>query len=109
MTLQACPTGSVAAPAATVWWLLAEPERLDLWWDARVERAEPEGPLSAGQKLYGSSRALARRFPLAWDIEEVNAGAGVLRMLVHMPFGIRNHVTLRVTPMGERQSRLSFG
>jgi hypothetical protein len=109
MTVQACPMGAVAAPAATVWWLLAEPERLDLWWDAHIERAEPEGPLSAGQKLHGSSRAFARRFPLTWDIEEVDEAKGLLRMLVRMPFGIVNHVTLKVLPLDERRSRLSFG
>jgi hypothetical protein len=88
---------------------LCEPKRLDLWWDARVERAEPEGPLVAGQTLRGSSRAFAHNFPLLWNIEEVDAANGRLRMTVHLPFGILNHVTLKVAPLDERTSRLSFG
>lgn len=109
MAVQACPTGEVAAPAAAVWWFLSHPKHLDAWWNACVERADPDGPLASGQQLQGSSRAFMHTFRLSWDVEEVDAARGLLRMTVHLPAGLVNHVTVKVSPVDARTSRLSFG
>jgi len=91
MAVHACPTGEVAADADTVWSLLYDPRRMDLWWDARVEHVEPEGPMAPGQRITAD---VARRR---------------VRILAHLPFGVTDDATFTVTPLGERTSRLSFG
>jgi uncharacterized protein YndB with AHSA1/START domain len=109
MPVSACPVGEVAAPAETVWSFLAEPRRLDLWWDARVERADPDGPMAAGQHIAAVTRAFGRTFQLSFDVVEVDAAKRRLRITAHLPLGITDHATLTVTPLGAASSRLSFG
>ncbi len=105
--LSVCPSGVVNAPVAAVWSFLSEPRRFDLWWDAKVDRVEPEGPMAAGQRIFASTRELGRRFALIFDVEEVTPNR--LRLRAQMPFGIVDHVTLTVAPLDERTSRLTFG
>jgi hypothetical protein len=109
MPVRACPIGEVAASADTVWSLLAEPRHLDLWWDARVERSDPEGPLTPGQRIQASTQAIGRRVRVWFDVEEVDAANRRLRLTAYLPLGIVDHATLTVAPLGTRRSRLSFG
>jgi hypothetical protein len=109
MPLRACPTGEVAASAETVWSFLAEPRRLDLWWDARVQKAEPDGPLAPGQRLYATTRALGHTFRLCFDVKGVDARRRQLCLAVHLPLGIINHATLTAQEIDGRSCRLSFG
>jgi hypothetical protein len=52
---------------------------------------------------------LRPRLPLSWDIEEEDAAHRRLRMTVHLPFGVVNHVTLKVASANvsasERQTK----
>ena len=109
MAVSACPIGTVAAAADTVWSFLAAPERLDLWWDARVERVEPPGPMAAGQRIDASSRAFGHRFRVWFTVDAVDAASRRLQLTAHLPFGIVDQATLSVTPIDATASRLSFG
>jgi hypothetical protein len=109
MAVSVCPIGTVAASADTVWSFLAEPERLDLWWDAHVERVDPPGPMAAGQRIDASTRALGRRFRVWFSVDAVDATSRRLQLTAHLPLSIVDHATLSVTPIDATASRLSFG
>src|SRR5579859_7147258 len=106
MSVSACPIGEVAAPADRVWSFLSEPRRLDLWWDARVVRAEPDGPMAAGQHIEATARGLGRTFVISFDVVEVDVAQRRLRITAHLPLGITDHATLTVTPLDGKRSRL---
>jgi carbon monoxide dehydrogenase subunit G len=107
--VHACPIGEVAADADTVWSFLHDPRRMDLWWDARVERVEPEGPMTPGQRITATTRELGHTFHLTFDVKEVDVARRRVRILAHLPFGVTDDATFTVTPLGEGTSRLSFG
>jgi uncharacterized protein YndB with AHSA1/START domain len=109
MAVHACPTGGVAASADTVWSFLADPRRMDLWWDARVESVEPEGPMAPGQRITATTRELGCTFHLSFEVKEVDAAKRRVRLLAHLPFGVTDDATFTVTPLGDTTSRLSFG
>ena len=103
--IRACPTDVVHAAADAAWALLRDPRALDAWWDARLVRATPEGPLSAGQHLEASASGLAVRF----DVLEVDEAARQLRMHVELPLGIADEVTITVVPIDAGRCRVSYG
>lgn len=96
MGLSVCPAATVAAPAETVWELLAGAARWDNWIDGRVERAEP-GPLAPGQTVAVLASAFGRTWRSTFVIEEVDAERGILAMRVTFPLGmtLRERVVVR--------------
>jgi hypothetical protein len=107
MLLTSCPTCVADAPIGVVWSLF-EPTRLNEWWDARLRRVTPEGPLSPRQRIEGSTGPLGM-FAFTWDVLEVDPVAHRLRLLIRVPFGIRNDETVNLAPLGTNQCRISFG
>lgn len=87
MGLSVCPAATVAAPAETVWALLASAPRWDNWIDGRVERVEP-GPLAPGQTVAVLAPAFDRTWRSTFVIEDVDAERGVLAMRVAFPLGM---------------------
>ncbi len=84
----ACPTCIANAPIELAWSLL-DPARLDEWWDAKVRRVTPAGPLSPGQRIDFSAGPLGM-FTGAFDVLEVDPGSHRLRAFIRLPFGITN-------------------
>jgi hypothetical protein len=103
----ACPTCVADAPIDVAWSLL-DPARLDEWWDAKTRRVTPAGPLAPGQRIEARTGPLGM-FRFTWDVLEVDAGAHRLRLLIRVPFGIRNEETITMAPLGPGQCRISFG
>jgi hypothetical protein len=107
MLLTACPMCVADAPIGVAWSLF-EPTRLDEWWDAKLRRVTPEGPLAPGQRIEASTGPLGM-FSFTWDVLEVDAAAHRLRLLIRVPFGIRNDETVTMAPLGPGRCRISFG
>jgi len=76
MTLSVCPADTVRAPVERVWELLMQPANYGSFWDLTVERVEPEGPATVGQKFVGWSRALCRRWRVSGELPVLHSRAG---------------------------------
>ena len=107
MSLTVCPACVADAPVEVAWSLF-EPARLDEWWDAKLRRVAPEGPLAPGQRIEGSTGPLGM-FTFTWDVLEVDPVAHRIHVLIRVPFGIVNDETLTMAPLGPGQCRISFG
>jgi hypothetical protein len=108
MGLSVCPAATVAAPAETVWALLASATRWDDWVDGRVERAEPS-PLAVGQVVTVLAPALGREWRARFVVEEVDATRGVLAMRVAFPLGMTLRERVSVRPLDGASCRVEYG
>ncbi len=109
MGLSVCPAAIVAAPVEIVWGLLDNPERLDEWADGRVERVEPEGPTTPGQKFYIKTSAFGKSWHVAFAVEEVIPDEHILQMNVALPLGMTLHERLMCTPIDATSCRVQYG
>ena len=103
----ACPMCVAEAPLEVAWSLF-EPAHLDEWWDAKVRRVTPAGPLSAGQRIEASTGPFGM-FSVTLEVLEVDPAAHRLCYLSRLPFGITNHQTTVLAPLGPDRCRISFG
>ncbi|MGZ3459492.1 MAG: SRPBCC family protein [Archangium sp.] len=108
MVVSACPTDVVEAPVEGVWSFLTSPDRLDLWWDAKVARVSPPGPMVAGQRIDASTRAFGRSFPVRFDVHQVDAEQHQVRMTAYLPLGLINDTTLTCSPLQGGRCRVTF-
>ena len=109
MGISVCPATTVAAPAANVWELLADPARYDLWWDARAERIVPEGPATPGQIVYAKTREFGRTWNLTLTVRAVEPEKRRIQIDALLPFGTINHATITATTIDATSCRLAFG
>ena len=91
-TLYVCPSAVIEAPIERVWTLLTRPESFDLWVDAKLVAAEPDGPARPGQVLRLRTGALGLTFAITIKVREVDTERRQLRFLVELPFGIENEI-----------------
>jgi hypothetical protein len=109
MTLNVCPADTVRAPLERVWELLMQPAEYGRFWDLTVERVEPEGPAVVGQKFIGWSRALARRWRIDGEIQEVDAQRHQLLFRMALPFGVVGHNRIMCAPIDAHSCLVRYG
>lgn len=109
MVVSVCPMDTVAAPVEDVWELLAQPSKYDTWWDAHLERSEPEGPAVAGQRIYATSRAFGRQWDVTFVIKAVDPEKHRIQLDVTLPLGIIDHATITCTPIDAASCRVQYG
>ena len=103
MSIIACPTDVVAAPAERIWALLVDASSLARWTDTRLLEG-PKRPLQAGDRvLYATGPGLRGIF----DVREV-IPLKTMRVDVAMPFGIVNHEVIQLTPIDDAHTRVTF-
>jgi uncharacterized protein YndB with AHSA1/START domain len=108
--LSVCPTGEFAAPPEMIWAQLEDPRRFGEWSDGElVGRAEPDGPLVAGQRFVLGTRALGKAFRVPIEIVEASAEKRRVAFVSHLPFGLVNRGVLSWVPLENGHTRLSFG
>jgi len=98
--VEACPVLRVAAPPAVVRRTLGQHAA---WVDGRVLAVEPPGALRAGQRLrvaYG---------PFAVDLRATAARDGEVRPQSRLPFGLASAHDIRMDPMEDGHTLLTFG
>jgi uncharacterized protein YndB with AHSA1/START domain len=101
-SFETCPTDIVHAPPERVWELLTDPARFG-WLGVKVVEA-PARTLAAGDRLvFGPAPGLR----LSWEVLSVDP-LHVLELDVKVPFGIRNHETVVVSPLGSDGCRVAF-
>ena len=109
MTLNVCPAAVVAAPMEVVWDLLMQPSRYGEWWDIQDVRIVPEGPVAAGQVIYGSSKELGIRFNFSFAIEIVDPVKHRVQLRAKFPLGIGVHNRIACTPIDAVSCRVQYG
>jgi uncharacterized protein YndB with AHSA1/START domain len=104
MSVSACPTDVVNAPAERIWQLITSPPEVARWTETRLVDG-PNRPMQPGDRvtfragpgLYVVFRVLDADLPKRLVID------------VDLPFGVVNHEVLQVSPLGEGGCRVTFG
>jgi hypothetical protein len=109
MTLNVCPADTVHAPVECVWELLMHPAGYGRFWDLTVERVEPEGPATVGQKFVGWSRALCKRWRLEGDIQEVDAERHHILFRMTLPLGLVSANSIMCAPLDAHSCTVRYG
>jgi len=103
MSIVACPTDVVAAPAERVWELLADASSLARWTGTRLVEG-PERPLQAGDRIvYGAGPGLRAIFQVLEVVPRQT-----LRVDVAMSFGIVNHEVIQLAAIDDTRTRVTF-
>jgi|SRR5215831_4074224 len=108
-TLSVCPSAVIDAPVDRVWDLMTRPEGFDLWTDATLVSAEPDGHAAAGQELHLVTKALGWSFAVRITVREVDAERHRVGVLVALPFGVVNDQVMTLTESGEGRTLVRFG
>jgi hypothetical protein len=108
-TLNVCPVEDIAAPLDEVWSLLVDPGKLDLWWDAKLQRVNPMGTMVPGQVIDAASQSFFKKFRIGLTVQEVNHSRHRLSLVASLPFGITDHVTILCLSLDANRCRVSFG
>lgn len=104
-----CPADVVAAPVESVWELLSDLTSYDEWWDACMERIEPEGKAAPGQVLYAKTAQFGKKWDLVIQVEGVHPEKHQIQLKVALPLGTVNHATITGTPIDAASCRVQFG
>ncbi len=100
--VETCPTDVVRASPQRVWDLLTDPAQLG-WLGVRVVQA-PARRIAVGDRLvFGPAPGLR----LSWDVLSAEPPR-TLELDVRVPFGIRNHEIVIVSPVGSGSCRVTF-
>ena len=101
-SVETCPTDVIHAALERVWELLTDPARLG-WLGVKVVEA-PARNLAVGDRLvFGPAPGLR----LSWNVLSVEPPR-TLELDVKVPFGIRNHEIVVVSPVGSDSCRVTF-
>ncbi|HZU66737.1 MAG TPA: SRPBCC family protein [Ktedonobacteraceae bacterium] len=109
MVVSVCPADIVAAPVEVAWELLNQPAHYGEWVDARVERVEPEGPATPGQRIYMTSPAFGKRWNVNAEVKAINPARHQVQIDVMLPLGLIDHATITCTAIDATSCRVQFG
>ena len=110
MTLNVCPVDTVAAPVERVWELLREPAGYGRFWEWQVERVEPAGPATVGQKIFGwTPKVLGLRWRIDAEIQEVDAQRHVILFRVSLPWGLLSSNRIMCARIDDHRCTLRYG
>jgi hypothetical protein len=104
-----CPADRVQAPVEVVWGLLMNPAEYGTFLDLTMERLEPVGPATAGQRFVGWTRALCRRWTVEGEVVAVDAVRHHIQFRMSLPLGIVSDNHLSCTPIDAGSCVLRFG
>jgi hypothetical protein len=108
-TLSVCPVEDIAAPLDKVWSLLVDPDKLDLWWDAKLQRVRPVGTMVPSQLIDAAPQGFFNKFHIGLAVRDVNHAQHRLSLVASLLLGITDHVTISCMSLGESRCRVSFG
>jgi hypothetical protein len=103
--IRACPFGEAAVTADAAWAYVTDTSQLDAWWDARLVSTQPPGRMTVGQHL--EARANGLRVTL--DVMEVDAPTRSVRLVVRLPLGMTNDMTIAISSVAENRCVIGFG
>ena len=103
-----CPTAEVQAPVEVVWALLTEPASWGSFFDVRINRIDPSGPATVGQRIEGESGPRLLHLKLAFEFTGIDVEKRRLMLDVKLPFGITIQEDLRCTPIDVDKCRVDY-
>ena len=103
--LHVCPTEVVNAPAERIWQLVATPKELTRWSDTSVIDG-PDRELRGGDRLVLGA-GLGYRLKVIFHVREA-VRPRELALAIRLPFGVTNDEVIRITPVGDISSRVTF-
>jgi hypothetical protein len=107
--ISVCPVAEIETPLDKVWPLLVDPSQLDLWWDAKVHSARPAGLMAPGQIIEAGAESLFKIPLIRLAVTEVDHAQHRLGLVVSLPFGITDHVTICCLSLGPSRCRVTYG
>ncbi len=108
LTHLACPTAIVEAPIEAVWDLLLNTAEWGRFYDVRVLSVDPPGQARRGQRLIGNPGPKFLPLRLIFDFTEVDSTNPRLGIDGRLPFGIRVHEDLKLTPIDATRCRVNY-
>lgn len=102
MIVNVCPAAISKAPPDRIWSVLTDPEHVHEWNDASYVSADPPGMMTPGQVIHLTAPGFGRKWPVRFDVRDVDPQNRWLDVVVHLPLGITNHehITLTATKEG---------
>jgi uncharacterized protein YndB with AHSA1/START domain len=100
--MEVCPTDVILAPAERVWRLLTNPRELAQWSGTKLLEG-PARAVSAGDHLVFGVGKLHITFDVI-DIQPVRQ----LTLDIALPFGVKNHEQIQITPINANSCRTTF-
>jgi uncharacterized protein YndB with AHSA1/START domain len=107
--ISVCPADKVDAPVDLVWRLLTAPPDYGRFWDIHVERVEPAGRATPGQRISGWTRELCRRWKIDGEIVDVDPARHEIRFRMSLPFGVVSDNRIACTPIDDAACLVRFG
>src|SRR5579862_2097517 len=107
MAVNVCPADEVQASAEVVWDLLMHPAAYGGFWEMTVDRVEPEGPATVGQRIFAWT--LCRRFRIDGEILEVDPVRHAIRFRSTFPFGLVGDNRIACSPINEGSCMVRYG
>jgi hypothetical protein len=107
-TYLACPTDIVEAPIDIVWSLLTNPADWGSFYDIRVLRVEPPGPMKPGQRLIGETGTRWLRLPVSFEYKLIDELQHKLEFDGQLPFGMTVHESMDCIPIGSERCRVNY-
>jgi hypothetical protein len=101
-SFETCPTDVIHASPERIWELLTNPVRFD-WLGVRVVEAPARNVVVGDRLVFGPAPGLR----LSWKVLSVDP-LRTLELDVKVPFGIRNHEIVVVSPVGSDSCRVTF-
>ena len=89
--------------------MLVDPGKLDLWWDAKLQRVRPVGTMVPGQLIDAAAQGFFKKFHIGLAVKDVNLAQHRLSLMASLPLGITDQVTISCMSLGENRCRVSFG
>jgi hypothetical protein len=103
-----CPTDVVEAPLEVIWRLLTNPASWDSFYDLRVQRVDPPGPATVGQRIHAESGPTLLHLKVIIDFTRVDAANHRLSFDVRMPLGITVSEDMVCASLGPQRSRVHY-
>src|SRR5262249_46883630 len=103
--MHVCPTDVVHAPTDHVWHLLTTPRELAGWTDTTLVES-PAQELREGDRVVLGA-GIGHRLRVIVRVREA-VRPQVLSLDIRLPFGVTNAETIDVSPIGARDSRITF-
>jgi len=103
--IQVCPTDIVHASAERIWNLLTTPKELAGWTGTTLVEG-PEREVRAGDRVVLGASMVNWLRVIFYVREAVRPQ--LLSLDVRLPFGVTNDETIRISPIGSNESRVTY-
>ena len=104
-----CPPATLHAPVERVSSFLFEAANFALWWDTQTQSMVPEGPASAGQKIYAPTTARGKQWPVTVMVKSVDEAEPPIHLNTGLLWGITIHNHMTGVPLAPAHGRVSLG